>query len=73
MRETRETGMYQWKHYSRIGVIQARPYVPGESLAAISVSPEDTPAEGGMVCRNPDNPADQWYVNKDYFDRHYHR
>jgi hypothetical protein len=58
-----------WKTYRRTGVTEMRPYVPGESLAGISVNDQDTPHEGGMIARNPAHPADQWYVNAEYFQQ----
>ncbi len=46
-----------------------RPYVNGEDLTNISVSPEDDPAtDMGMVARNPENHKDKWYVARAYFD-----
>lgn len=48
-----------------------RPYVLGESLKGISVNEQDTPEEGGMIARNSDNPLDQWYVAKDFFEKKY--
>lgn len=56
-----------WKQYRRTGITEMRPYIPGEDLTGVSVSQEDTPAEGGMIARNPDNHADMWYVNEAYF------
>jgi hypothetical protein len=56
-----------WKQYRRKALASMRPYVPGEDLAGISVSETDSPAEGGMIARNPDNHADQWYVAPAYF------
>ena len=60
-----------WKKYRKTAVQEMRPYVPGEDLTGISVSPEDTPEEGGMIARNSDNHADQWYVAKDFFAKNY--
>lgn len=61
--------MSEWKQYKRKGLSEMRPYVAGEDLSGISVSPEDTPAEDlGMVARNPSNHADQWYVARAYFE-----
>lgn len=48
-----------------------RPYVPGEDLSKVSVNAEDTPEEGGMIAWNPDNPADQWYIAKKFFEDNY--
>jgi hypothetical protein len=67
-----------WQRYRRLGVIDARPYVPRESLVGISVSAGDrarldspTIRVRGMICRNPFDPSDQWFVNQAYFDAHY--
>jgi len=59
-----------WKPYRRKGITEMRPYVVGEDLTGISVSAQDTPEAGGMIARDPGNPADQWYVNAEYFGRH---
>lgn len=48
-----------------------RPYMPGEDLTGISVNHEDSPELGGMIARNSDNHADQWYVGKSFFETHY--
>lgn len=48
-----------------------RPYVPGEDLTGVSVSPEDTPERGGMIAVNPKNKNDQWYVAKQFFEDNY--
>ena len=58
-----------WKQYRRTGLSEMRPYIVGEDLTNISVGDEDTPKEGDMVARNPDNHADQWLVAKEYFDK----
>lgn len=59
----------QWKNYKRKGVSEMRPYVKGEDLSNVSVSKEDDPeTDMGMIARNPKNHADQWYVNRKYFD-----
>ncbi len=42
-------------------------YTEGMDISAVSVSPEDTPEPGGMIAHNPDNPADRWYVARQYF------
>ena len=47
-----------------------RPYVAGEDLSAVSVSPNDK-VDGGMVAHNPKNTADQWYVSATYFAANY--
>lgn len=62
--------MSEFKQYRRTNVAEMRPYIKGESLAGISVSPEDKHPEDdmGMIARNPKNHKDQWYVNRQYFE-----
>ena len=47
------------------------PWFPGLDMRGISVSDEDTPEIGGMIAVNPKNPADQWYVAKQFFEENY--
>ena len=43
-----------WQQYKRKGLSEMRPYIRGESLAEISVSPVDNPPyDMGMIARNP--------------------
>lgn len=63
--------MNELKNYRKKNVQPMRPYVPGEDLTGVSVSPEDTPEEGGMIAVNPSNPADKWYVAKQFFADNY--
>ena len=59
----------EWRQYKRKGLSEMRPYIMGETLAGVSVSPEDNPStDKGMVARNPKNHADQWYVARAYFE-----
>ncbi len=61
--------MSDWKQYKRKGLSEMRPYVPGEDLTEISISPEDNPeTDHGMIARNPTNHLDQWYVARAYFE-----
>lgn len=67
--------MSEWKQYRKTALQEMRPYVPGEDLTGISISKEDQ-AEiesggGGMIARNADNPKDQWYVARDFFNSNY--
>ena len=48
-----------------------RPYIPGEDMRGITVSEGDRLEEGGMIGRNPVNPADRWYVAKKFFEERY--
>lgn len=63
--------MEGYKDYRKKNVQPMRPYVPGEDMSGVSVSSEDTPEEGGMIACNPANPADKWYVAKDFFAANY--
>lgn len=63
-----------WKTYQRKDQIDARPYVPGEDLSHVSVSPADrlrSTLDGGFIARNPDNFGDLWYIAPEYFAKHY--
>ena len=62
---------HQWKEYRRTAIAQMRPYEPGEDLSGVSVNKEDHPKAGGMIARNPDNHADQWYINPEYFNKNF--
>ena len=63
--------MDEFKKYRRKQVAELRPFVPGDDLAGVSISPEDTkagsPKPGDMIARNPKNHADQWLVAAQYF------
>jgi len=61
----------RFKQYRKKSVAFMRPYEEGEDLTRISVSPEDRPESGGMIAINPDNYADQWYVNADFVEANY--
>ena len=61
----------EWKTYRKTAVQEMRPYVSGEDLSGVSVSDEDTPEAGGMIARNSENHADQWYVAKKFFEECY--
>lgn len=63
--------MSEFKNYRKKGVQPMRPYVPGEDLSGVSVSDTDTPEEGGMIAQSAKNPADQWYVGKQFFADNY--
>jgi len=61
--------MYQ--EYIKVATQLMRPYVPGENISSISVSPEDTLELGGMIAMNKDNKKDLWYVAKDFYEKNY--
>lgn len=63
--------MSEWQQYRKMNTQEMRPYVSGEDLAEVSVSPEDTPGPGGMIARNASNHKDQWYVDAAFFAENY--
>jgi hypothetical protein len=64
--------MSDFKNYRKKNLQSMRPYIPGEDMSGISVSPEDNVSIGGMIAINPANEDDKWYVAKDFFDSNYH-
>lgn len=64
-----------FRTYRRVQNAELRPYVLGERMDRISVSPADldagSPKEGDMIARNPDNHDDQWLVAKAYFEKNF--
>lgn len=67
--------MSEFKEYLRTSLGELRPYVPGEDLTSVCVSPicvkQGSPQEGDMIARDPKNHADQWLVSRDYFKDNY--
>jgi len=63
--------MSNFKNYRKKAIQPMRPYIPGESLDGISVTATDTVEQGGMIARNSENPSDQWYVAKTFFQDNY--
>jgi hypothetical protein len=64
----------RFQRYRRIGWIECRPYQPGENLSGVSVSDPDKEtlaSDGGMIARNPDKHEDQWFIARDFFEKHY--
>ena len=56
-----------WKKYRLAKIIEMRPYVPGEDLTGTLLLDLAEFQEGDMIARDPDNPEQQWYMNKSYF------
>lgn len=64
--------MSEFKQYRKVGTQTMRPYIPGEVLGPnVSVSTIDTLEAGGMIAVSPNNPDDQWYVAKNFFEKNY--
>jgi hypothetical protein len=63
--------MSEFAQYRRKQIAELRPYEPGELMAGISVSAEDTkagsPKLGDMIARNPKNHDDRWLIAAQYF------
>jgi hypothetical protein len=63
--------MSEFAKYRRKQIAELRAYEPGELMAGISVSAEDTkagsPKPGDMIARNPKNHDDRWLVAAQYF------
>ena len=63
--------MTEFTKYRRKQIAELRPYVPGEDVDHVAISPEDTkagsPKAGDMIARNPANSSDQWLVAAAYF------
>ena len=57
----------EYKRYRKKTIQWMRPYIEGEDLYEISVSPEDVPQKGGMIAINEKNFKDKWYVNHTFF------
>lgn len=63
--------MSEFKLYRKKSTQPMRPYIPGEDLTGISVWDGDTPEPGGMIAQNQENPTDQWYMAKKFFEENY--
>lgn len=63
--------MSEFKRYRRSQIGELRPYVEGEDLTGVSISPADSdagsPKVGDMIARNPANHMDKWLVAEQYF------
>jgi hypothetical protein len=53
--------------YYRIQNVEARPYVPGEDVSAVTMSESYTPQEGDMIARNPRDRDTLFLIPKDVF------
>lgn len=66
--------MSEFKKYRKTALQAMRPYIPGEDMEEFSISFADSALEtlqGGMIAINPDNPTDQWYIAKKFFEDNY--
>lgn len=68
--------MSEFRWYKRKGLIEARPVRSDEDWSMISVANSDRASveylnHQGLIARNPENHADQWYIHPTYFAKHY--
>jgi hypothetical protein len=78
-----QTGASGFRPFKRTRHIEARPWTAEDAKwwrehasHPASISEADRVAAGmpepiGMLARNPDNHADQWYIAPAYFAKHY--
>lgn len=60
-----------WKPYRLKGLVEMRPFVPGEDLSEIYVG-DPSKAGAGIICRNPENADEQhWYLDDAYVARNF--
>jgi hypothetical protein len=64
-----------FKPYHRKPQSELRPYIIGEDMTGISVSPHDatngSPQAGDWIARDPHNHLDQWLVSAKYFAQNF--
>ena len=50
--------------YQQLMTIEMRPYVPGEDLAGVHIPEGETPEEGDMIARDPQDRDAMWLVTQ---------
>lgn len=64
-----------FRKYKRVQVSELRPYVEGEDITSIGISPFDkengSPKLGDMIARNPNDHNDKWLVAAAYFQSNF--
>ncbi len=61
----------EFKTYRKTATTEMRPYVEGEDMTGISVSPEITPEIGDLIARDPSNHSDLWLITAGFFAANY--
>lgn len=66
----------EYKYYLRTGGTWARPYIPGEDMAGVSVSEPDKillagGETGGFIGTHLEDPTDKFYINPTWFAENY--
>jgi hypothetical protein len=65
----------QFVNYSRITIVEMRPYVIGEDMTNVYVdaalAEHGHPKEGDMIARNPRDRGEQWLMTKENFSANF--
>ena len=65
----------QFTQYSRITIVEMRPYVVGEDMTSIYVdaalAEHGHPKEGDMIARNPRDRDEMWLMTKENFSANF--
>jgi len=62
--------MSDYRQYKRSSIAEMAPWTPGFDMTGVSISVvdlNDSPQEGDMIARNPENHNDRWLVAAAYF------
>lgn len=66
--------MSEFRKYTRDVATELRPYIEGENLDGVSISPYDikhgSPKLGDYIARDPDKHTDTWLVSAEYFAKY---
>lgn len=58
-------------YYRKKGVTYMVPWTIHTDMEGVSISPSDTPIEGGMIAHSPENEEDRWYISPEFFQANY--
>lgn len=65
----------QFVQYSRITIVEMRPYVEGEDMTNVYVDPvlveHGHPEEGDMIARNPRDRDEMWLMTRENFSTNF--
>lgn len=57
--------------YRKRGTQLMRPYIVGEDMSNVSVTPNVKPTVGGMIAIARDDLSDKWYIAPNFFKNNY--
>lgn len=67
--------MTRYTLYRKTGKVEARPWIEGDDMSEISVSPKDaqngSPKTGDWIARDPNDPEDMWLISEEFFHANY--